>query len=107
MARPKSLPTLKLEAEARERIETANIIDRLNGYVLGKYDPVSMGGKIIDLSQNQVRAAIALLRKTVPDLANVEVSGKDGAAIVVEIVKGLGRDISPAMPDRPAPRVIN
>ena len=46
----------------RERIKTSMILNRLQDHTLGK----------CDLSNTQVRAAEILLRKTMPDLSQVE-----------------------------------
>lgn len=54
-------------AEAiRARIKAGVIVDRLTKYVLGE----------IKMSSAQVAAGLGLLRKVVPDLSNVEVSGE-------------------------------
>ena len=67
---------------------------RLQDFALGGIDPVSK--KPIRMSTDQVRAAVALLRKTLPDITNVEMSGPGGGAVVVEIVKFAGQ---PALPE--------
>lgn len=59
----------------RERIKGSEIINRLQGFVLGENDS---NGKPIDLSSTQVTAALGLLRKTLPDLKSAEVHINDG-----------------------------
>jgi hypothetical protein len=59
-------------AEAvRARIRAGGIVKRLEDHVLGK----------VEMSATQVSAALGLLRKTVPDLASVEHTGRDGGPI--------------------------
>jgi hypothetical protein len=61
-----------LVAEQRHRdiIRTTQLIKRLQGYGLGEIDDQS--GKPVDMSPAQVKAVIALLKKTVPDLQNID-----------------------------------
>lgn len=57
--------------QAREKIKTVHLIRRLNSFALSEDDengPVKM-------TESQVRAAIALLKKTVPDLQSIELNG--------------------------------
>lgn len=59
----------------RERIRSSQIINRLQNCALGK----------VELTAVQVRAAETLLRKALPDLQSVELSGPGGGAIPIEI----------------------
>lgn len=52
-------------AEARNKIQTTQLIKRLSGHAFGEHE----------LSATQVRSIEILLKKSVPDLASVEVSG--------------------------------
>lgn len=52
--------------QVRSKIQTSMLINRLSDHVFGK----------VELVATQVNAAIALLRKTIPDLAQVEHSGE-------------------------------
>jgi hypothetical protein len=54
--------------EVRAKIQASQLINRLSDHVDGK----------IELSQTQVRAAEILLKKSIPDLSAVEMTGKDG-----------------------------
>jgi hypothetical protein len=60
--------TIRLSEEWRERIRTAGILERLEKAAMGE----------LDVTQNQLKAAEIVLRKTLPDLARTEVTGKDG-----------------------------
>jgi hypothetical protein len=52
----------------KEKIRAGVILDRLIKHVNGE----------IEMTNSQIKAADILLKKTVPDLARTEVTGKDG-----------------------------
>lgn len=62
---------LSHDQKTRDRIKTSQLINRLTDHALGK----------IDLVATQVRAIEVLLKKTVPDLQAISLSGPDGGAI--------------------------
>jgi hypothetical protein len=64
---------LSHDAKTRERIKTSQLINRLQSYANGT----------VTLESGQVRAIEILLKKTVPDLSAVQLTGKDGGAIEV------------------------
>lgn len=53
-----------------DKIRTSQLVNRLEGFALNELDPQS--DKPIDMSPAQVKAAIALLKKTMPDLSSIE-----------------------------------
>lgn len=57
---------IRHDDETRAKIRTSQLINRLEGHVLGN----------VELSATQVSAALGLLRKTLPDMSNVEHSGE-------------------------------
>ncbi len=59
----------------RERIKTVLLVDRLQKHALGQET----------MEPTQLKAIEILLRKTVPDLAAVELSGPGGGAIPIVI----------------------
>lgn len=59
-----------MSEEWKAKIKAGVILDRLVKHVNGE----------IDMSSSQIKAADILLRKTIPDLARTEVTGKDGEA---------------------------
>lgn len=64
-------------AEAvRSRIQSAVIADRLQKHMLGK----------VKMTATQVRAAEILLRKAVPDLSSVDLSGSLAQNLTVSVV---------------------
>ena len=60
----------------RERIQTAQLVRRLEDHVL----------KNLDMTRTQVFAAIALLKKTLPDLQALDLSGSVEARVTVSVV---------------------
>lgn len=60
---------------ARQRIKSTLLIDKLQDHVL----------EGVEMNKTQVSAAIALLKKTVPDLQAITHQGPDGGAIPVMI----------------------
>ena len=61
--------------EARSKIQTTQLINRLQDHSFGK----------VKMSQTQLRATEILLRKSVPDLQSVELTGKDGEALSIKV----------------------
>lgn len=53
--------------KTRAKIQTSQLINRLEKHILND----------LDLKPTQVTAALGLLKKTLPDLANVELSGNE------------------------------
>ena len=66
----------------REKIRTTQLINRLQKFVFGE----------IELTMTQVRAIEILLRKSVPDLAAVEIKAEQTHRYVVEVPPVLDRD---------------
>lgn len=62
--------------EARNKIQVSQLINRLEANALGKLKK--------EMSLGQVRCAVALLAKRLPDLKAMEHSGPDGGAIPVK-----------------------
>src|SRR5262245_22917650 len=66
----------------REKIRTSQLINRLQKFAFGE----------IDLTMTQVRAIEILLRKSVPDLAAVEIRSEQTHRYVIEVPPALDRD---------------
>ena len=56
---------LKHDEETRAKIQTSQLINRLQKLANGE----------VEMTQTQLKAAEILLKKSLPDLANVQVSG--------------------------------
>jgi hypothetical protein len=78
----------KQDERCRSAIQTTELLQRLNAFSLEKPDARS-GGKPVVMSDAQIRAALGLLRKTIPDLAVTTHQGPDGGP--VQIVTGVLR----------------
>lgn len=57
--------------EARRKIRTTQLINRLQNHALGK----------VDMTKSQVTATGILLRKSLPDLVSTELTGRGGGPI--------------------------
>lgn len=74
----------KLDDFTRERIQTTQIVKRLTEHVFDR----------AEMSRSQVAAAIALLKKSLPDLQSTALTNSDGSDltvkhnVTVEYVKG-------------------
>lgn len=61
----------------REKIRTSQLLNRLQDHVFGK------GQEPVDVSQTQMKAIEILLRKSLPDLSNVTLSGDPDSPVGV------------------------
>lgn len=62
--------------KVRDRIRVSMLVKRLTDHAVGK----------VEMSPTQVKAVEVLLKKSLPDLAAIELSGKeDGAPIALEL----------------------
>jgi len=67
------------QEDVRAKIQTSQLINRLTDHALG----------VVELSATQVRAIEILIKKTLPDLQTVELTGEGGGSIGLAIFKGL------------------
>ena len=76
--KPRELARLnpRQDERCRSAIQTTQLCKRLNSFVLGLEDPQTR--LPVDMSDLQVRAALGLLRKTLPDLAMTQVETSGG-----------------------------
>ena len=56
---------IRHDENTRAKIQTSQIVNRLTAHVLGS----------VEMSPSQVSAGLGLLKKTLPDLANTQISG--------------------------------
>ena len=73
---------------SRAAIQTTQLVKRLNFFALGADDPCYPGKKL-EMTDGQIRAALGLLRKTIPDLAVTAHTGPDGGPVM--IITGVDR----------------
>jgi hypothetical protein len=71
----------KQDDRARSAIQTTQLCNRLNNFALEQPDPAT--GRQFVMSDTQVRAALGLLKKTIPDLAVTSHTGPDGGPVLV------------------------
>ena len=69
----------KHDAHTREKIQTSQLVNRLNSFVLRGVDPKTK--KPIEMSREQITVALGLLKKTLPDLSSVELSGDETSPV--------------------------
>jgi hypothetical protein len=69
----------------RAKIQTTQLVNRLTEHVNGE----------VKLEATQVTAALGLLKKSLPDLAAVQHTGKDGGPIAVSAVERVIVDQKP------------
>jgi hypothetical protein len=69
-------PGFRMSAEHRSKIANSQILSCLINHVEGTRE----------MSGTQVTAAIALLKKVMPDLAAIQHSGEDGGPMKVEFI---------------------
>jgi len=82
MAAPKrnrSHPDDPAFEKTRAKIQTTQLVKRLENYALNNLDEQ---GKEVELEPQRIRAIEILLNKTLPNLQSTEISGKDGGPIV-------------------------
>jgi hypothetical protein len=76
------------QEDVRAKIQTSQLINRLENHALGE----------LDLSATQIKAIEVLIRKTLPDLSAVAMTGENGGPI--ETTQRIERVIiDPANPD--------
>ncbi len=63
--------------DVRAKIQTSQLINRLEKHALGE----------LDLSATQIKAIEVLIRKTLPDLTAVTMAGPDGGAIEITAIE--------------------
>lgn len=75
--------SVEQQERARSAIQTTQLVKRLQFFALDKEDPAS--GKVPDLDGTKLKAIEMLLKKTLPDLSSVEISGNPEAPLKLVI----------------------
>ena len=70
---PPRIRKIRHDEETRAKIQASQLVNRLTAHVLGK----------VEMSSTQVTAALGLLKKSLPDLASVDVSGEQTVEHVI------------------------
>lgn len=71
----------KHQEETRARIQTSQLINRLQNHALGT--------EVDELKQSQLRAIEILLKKSLPDLQSTEITGDSDAPMQLKIITGI------------------
>lgn len=66
----------------RDKINAGLLIEQLHGCALGE----------IELTSQQMKAIEILLKKSVPDLSAVELSGNDDSPMIMKVITGVPND---------------
>lgn len=77
--------TVQLGQQHRHAIQATQILKRLQRFVL--HDPDEPFPPGVRMTRPQIHVALALLKKILPDLASVEVSGNPEKPLVVQVVR--------------------
>ena len=65
--------TRRQSDRTREAIKTTQLVRRVQQFALGEPDDK---GNLFEMTGNQLRAALALINKNIPDLRAIELSGQ-------------------------------
>ena len=71
----------KHQDETRARIQTTQLINRLQNHALGT--------EVNDLKPSQLRAIEILLKKSLPDLQSTEITGDSDAPVNLKVITGI------------------
>lgn len=96
----------KQDERSRSAIQTTQLCKRLNAFALGLPDPASIHHKPLEMSDAQIRAALGLLRKTLPDLAVTQIEGAGGGALVVDFRWADAPQAAPTIEHKQQPEAI-
>lgn len=69
---------LRQQDKTRSAIQTSQLVNRLQGYALGTIEEIEPG---------RLKAIEILLRKTLPDLSAVTLSGDDDNPVKVQVIE--------------------
>lgn len=64
---------VKVDGNWREKIRISMLLNRLEKHALGQ----------LEMSATQIKATEVLLRKSLPDLTAIELTGKNGGPVVI------------------------
>jgi hypothetical protein len=83
MAATKTVPTKLQQEQTRAAIRTTQLVKRLQAFALGEREPNSSdeSDPIVELDANRIKAIDILLKKALPDLAQVAHTDADGNAL--------------------------
>ena len=77
----------KQDQRSRTAIQTTQLCKRLNAFALGENDPQT--DKPLEMTDGQIRAALGILKKTLPDLQATTLDGQLGINAVGELLTAI------------------
>jgi hypothetical protein len=83
MAARTALPSKEQQERTRAAIKTSQLINRLQDFALGAKDPKTDEPIVVDA--NRLKAIEVLLRKSLPDLSAVTLSGDAENPLVIHV----------------------
>jgi len=95
----------KQDIRCRSAIQTTALLHRLNDFALQK--PCRYSGQMFQMTDTQVRAALGLLRKTIPDLAVTELRGDPDRPVSIEFTWAPAASVAVSHETKDAPPVID
>jgi hypothetical protein len=76
---------LRQQDQSRAAIQTSQLINRLQNYALGKTEA---NDKVVEIDAGRLRAIEILLRKTLPDVSAVTLSGDEENPLILNVTYG-------------------
>lgn len=80
MAAPKTKPNKRQQDQIRNAIQTTQLVKRLQCFALEQKDAA---GNVVTIDKDRLKAIEVLLRKSLPDLQSIEVTGDDDNPVAV------------------------
>ena len=87
MAATKTVPTKLQQEQTRAAIQTTQLLKRLQAFALAEKDPNTPESDVkpLEIDGLRLKAIEILLRKSLPDLASVQVSGDPDAPVKMTV----------------------
>lgn len=76
---------LRQQEQTREAIKTTQLVKRLQFFALGEKDEA---GNVVDLDAGRLKAIEVLLRKSLPDLSSVTLTGDAENPVEINVTIG-------------------
>jgi len=95
MAARTGVPNLRQQEQTRAAIQTTQLVKRLQHFALAEKDEQDV---LVDIDPVRLKAIEILLRKSLPDLSSVTLTGDPDNPVVIQRIERVVVD--PANPDR-------
>lgn len=86
MAARTAIPSKQQQDRTRAAIKTSQLVNRLQNFALGEVDGKTKDK--IEIDGTRLKAIEILLRKSLPDLSNITISGDDENPLMIKVVIG-------------------